>query len=380
MADATTPTIHEAPPVVPRDALRRALAPFLAADTKRGILDVAIDYALYFAALAGVLFVPPLWAKLLFSVVAGLKIANLATLGHDAAHGNLTRSPALNRVLGILCFLPGLYTYQLWLYDHHHVHHPFTNGRHRDSWTPYSKAEFDQLPRFRRWRERLYRAPWGIGFAPYYIIERWWQVKFFPRAFLPSRFRAAAWRDFALVATWLGVVCAVLAAAPLYSQTGTVAALALGFALPFYVWQTLFAFTVYVQHTHADIAWFDGAVDRREAVPIEQLSLQLTFPHWLSLLVHHVYEHAAHHANPRIPYHQLPAAQRVLNQVSAGHTVTQRFSFGWMNDTLRRCKLYDYEQNRWLDFEGRPTAPSPIGPAQRAAIARNPGTIFAAHP
>jgi omega-6 fatty acid desaturase (delta-12 desaturase) len=54
--------------------------------------------------------------------------------------------------------------------------------------------------------------------------------------------------------------------------------------------------------------------------------------------------------------------------------VRQVFSFAWLNDTLRRCKLYDYERNCWLDFDGRPTAASPVSAGQRAAIARARGT------
>ncbi len=378
-APPETEAAADEPPVVPREAVRRAMAAFVTPDTTRGLIALAIDTALYLAALAGVLFIHPIWAKLPFSVYAGLKIANLGTLGHDAAHGNLTRSPILNRLLGFFCFMPGLHNYQIWLYDHNHVHHPYTNGRQKDSWTPFSKAEFDRLPRFRQWRERLYRMPWGLGVTPYYMYERWWQGKFFPNALLPRRFRAPAWRHFAYLLVYLAAFLALLVAAPLYSPTGSVAAIVFGFLVPFYVWQTLFSFSVYVQHTHVAIPWFDGAVDRKEAVPQENISLHLIFPRILSTMVHDVYEHAAHHVNPRIPFHRLREAQARLNEISAGNIVTERFSFAWFNDTLRRCKLYDYETNRWLDFDGRPTAPSPVSAARRAAVARNQGTMFVQH-
>jgi acyl-lipid omega-6 desaturase (Delta-12 desaturase) len=379
MAAGAAPAAEAAadePPVVPREAVRRAMAAFVTPDTRRGLVAVAIDTALYLAALAGVLFIPPIWAKLPFSVYAGLKIANLGTLGHDAVHGNLTRSARLNRLFGFLCFVPGLHNYQIWIYDHHHMHHPYTNGRQKDSWTPFSKAEFDRLSPFRQWRERVYRMPWGLGVTPYYIFERWLRGKFFPNALLPRRFRAASWRHFVYLLVYLAAFLALLAAAPLYSPTSSLTALLLGFVVPFYVWQTLFSFSVYVQHTHVAIPWFDGAVDRKEAVPQENISLQLIFPRFLSTMVHDVYEHAAHHVNPRIPFHRLREAQVRLNEISAANIVTERFSFAWFNDTLRRCKLYDYESNRWLDFDGRPTAPSPVSDSRRAAVARNPGTMF----
>jgi len=55
-----------------------------------------------------------------------------------------------------------------------------------------------------------------------------------------------------------------------------------------------------------------------------------------------------------------------LNRLSPDHSVNRRFSFRLFWDTLRRCKLYDYERHAWLDFEGRPTA-EPI--LQRTAAA-----------
>lgn len=360
-----------------RETVKRTLARHLAPDNRIGIAHFALDFTLYWAAIAGVVFLEPLWAKILLGVYAGIKLANLGTLGHDAAHGNLTSSPKLNTVLGVLCFLPGLYNWQMWKYDHHHVHHPNTNGNHEDSWVPYSKAQFDALPKWRQGLERVYRSSWGLGLAPYYIIERWSHVKFAPRSFLPQRFRKAAWGYFALVLTFAVAFIGALVAAPLYSNTSSVTAFLCGFVLPFYIWMTLFSFTVYVQHTHKRIPWFDGAVDRKTAMPQEALSLHLNFPKPIKALMHNVYEHAAHHANVRIPFHRLPDAQRELNEISGDAAVVQKFSFGWLHETLRDCRLYDYENHQWLDFDGKPTGPVTVSPQQHDAIARfGPGTKF----
>jgi omega-6 fatty acid desaturase (delta-12 desaturase) len=360
-----------------RNAVRQALGRHLEPSTRIGLTHFALDYAMYIGAICGVLFLGPLWLKIACGLLAGIKLANLGTLGHDAAHGSLTASSRLNTVLGVLCFLPGLYNYRLWLYDHHHVHHPNTNGDHEDSWKPYSKAQFDALPRLRRWRERFYRSSWGLGLAPYYIIERWSKVKFIPAGFLPKRFRASAWGYFALVIGYLAAFLGLLAAAPLYSHTGSATAVLLGFALPFYVWMTLFSFTVYVQHTHKRIPWFEGPVDRKTAMPQEVLSLHLDFPKLIKALMHNVYEHAAHHANVRIPFHRLADAQAELNALVGEQAVVQPFSFKWLHETLRDCRLYDYEKHQWLDFDGKPTGPVNVTPAQLDAIARfGPGSQF----
>lgn len=365
------------PEVARREAVKRMLATHIGHRSVVGIVVFLMDIGLYAAAIAGILFLEPMWAKIALSIYAGIKLANLGTLGHDAGHGNLTAWPKVNEVLGAICFLPGLYNWTLWKFDHHHVHHPNTNGAHEDSWTPMTKAQFDALPAHRRLLERLYRNSWGLGLAPYYIFERWSHVKFIPGAFLPKRFRVAAWANFALVITYLAGFLALLATAPLYSNTSAVTALVLGFAVPFYIWMTLFSFTVYVQHTHKRIPWFEGAVDRRIAFPQEALSLHLDFPKPIKTLMHNVYEHAAHHANVRIPFHRLPQAQAELNRLSGDRAVYQKFSFGWLHETLRDCRLYDYDNHQWLDFDGKPTTGAIVSESQRATLHKwSPGNEY----
>jgi hypothetical protein len=57
--------------------------------------------------------------------------------------------------------------------------------------------------------------------------------------------------------------------------------------------------------------------------------------------------------------------------------VVQPFSFRWLHETLRDCRLYDFKNNRWLDFDGRPTTPIAVSDVQREAIVRHgPGTKF----
>lgn len=337
-----------------RAAVQRALQEFLTPSLFWGLALALADLAQYVAAIAGVLLLPALWMKVACSLFAGLKIANLATLGHDAAHESLTPSRRLNEVLGIIVFLPGLTNWALWIYEHHYRHHPYTNGELVDTFTPLAKAEYDALPAWHRAIKRLHRNPLGLGFALYYITERWWQVKFFPRAGVPARHRAAAWGHFALLLAYLAGFTALLAAAPLYSATDSATALLLGLIVPFVVWMELMSVSLYFQHTNIGIPWFKGEIDRRE-LPPETLTLHLSFPLWFSRYMHHVYDHGAHHVQPAIPCYRLYAAQQKLNSLVPGEVVSERFTFGLLWDTLRRCKLYDYERHQWLDFEGRPT-------------------------
>lgn len=124
------------PPAVPSAReIRHALAAYARPDTTRGVMLFTVDMASYLALVALVLVLPWWPVQLLAGVLAGVKIANLVTLAHDAAHGSLTRSPHLNRVLAIAGFTPALFNYRLWPHDHHILHHRRTNEDHPDSYT-----------------------------------------------------------------------------------------------------------------------------------------------------------------------------------------------------------------------------------------------------
>ena len=351
-----------------RAEIQRTLQEFLTPSLFWGVSLALADLAQYAAAIAGVLLLPALSLKIACSLFAGLKIANLATLGHDAAHESLTPSRRLNKLLGIIVFMPGLTNWALWIYEHHYRHHPYTNGELTDTYTPLAKREYDALRAWQRALKRFHRNPLGLGFALYYITERWWQVKFFPRAEVPLRHRKPAWRHFALLLAYLAGYTAFLAAAPLYSPTSSVTAVILGLGVPFYVFMELMSGSLYFQHTHVAIPWFKGEIDRR-AMPPETLTLHLSFPLWLARFMHHVYDHGAHHVQPAIPCYRLHAAQQRLNALAPDQVVSERFTFRLFWDTMRRCKLYDYERHQWTDFAGKPTG-APIRPREPAANLR----------
>ncbi len=359
--------------------IKRALTAYSTPNAKEGVKHFVLDVVLYAACIAGVLFVGPLWAKILFGVLAGVKLANLGALGHEAAHGNLASSRLANDIMGVIVFTPCLYNYRLWQHDHHQLHHIHTNVNHQDSWVPLSKAQYDSLPAWHRALHRAYRNQWGLGFGLYYMIERWLPVRFIPSKGVPKEMRASAWRHFAYLTTYAALFIGGLAAAPLYSDTSSITAVVLGFVLPFYVWLSMFAFTVYIQHTHARLPWFDGPVHRKAMMAQEELATTFLFPHWLTYLMHNVYDHAAHHVAPRVPFYHLSDATRTLDEMAGPRAITEPFSFTRLHQTLKTCKLYDFEAYRWLDFDGAPTTDQQITDELKTAIkAFGPGNMYVA--
>src|SRR5215510_4308759 len=132
-----------------RRELIREFAPFAVSDTARGTGLFALDFVFYAAAIAGVLFLPDLWMKVISSALAGMGQAKLLSLAHDAAHESLTNSKRLNWFFGVVAFTLFHYNYRLWVFEHHRLHHPNTNDAHPDAYTPFSKDAYDKLPRVR---------------------------------------------------------------------------------------------------------------------------------------------------------------------------------------------------------------------------------------
>jgi omega-6 fatty acid desaturase (delta-12 desaturase) len=339
-----------------REALRQ-IAPHVRSSTAIGLAFFLYDFGLYWAGIAGVLLLPELWMKVLAATVAGFKLSALKTLGHDAAHGCLVKGKRLNWLLGVVVYAPCLYNYRMWVYDHHVGHHPHTNGPIKDTYTPFTKAEYDAMPAWRQWLERVYRGPTVIGWALYYLIERWWDMKLFPRRHMPAAHRKAAWPHFWFLLAYSALFLSALAAAPLYSGTGLTQAIVLGAVYPFVVFMAVTGWGLYLQHTHPDIAWLRGTDEENKVFYDrgELLAVHWKMPGWFGRLTHDVMDHPVHHLHPRIPCYRLKAAQAKLNELLGEHAVVQKFTLRSFLDTLRRCKLYDFDNHRWLDFDGRPT-------------------------
>src|SRR5213078_2111808 len=104
----------------------------------------------------------------------------------------------------------------------------------------------DALPRHRQVLERIYRAPFGLGFGAGYFLERWRKVDIMPNEAMPESRRPAAWLHFVGLSTYVAVFAAFLAYAPHFAPIGSVEAVVLGLVLPFTLWMTTFGFTVFV--------------------------------------------------------------------------------------------------------------------------------------
>jgi omega-6 fatty acid desaturase (delta-12 desaturase) len=338
--------------VPPRDVVR-ALGPF-ATPTNAGVFIFGVDYAIFWLAVAGAVLLPELWMRILASILAGVKQANLIVLAHDAAHGNMARSSRLSAFIAVCTLTPCLFNYRVWIWDHHRLHHPHPSSFMNEAWRPLSMAEWREASWGRRLRERLYRAPIMINFGCYLLAVREQVIREYWRSNGPAERRRAGW-FYALLFTYLAVLWGTLLAAPLYSGVGSLQAWVLGFALPFFIFNTMFGYATYFQHTHVALPWYrepslQERLDRQEFMAAAQV-----YPGWFSAFNYHVFYHVVHHVHPRIPVWRMKDAFVELQRLAGAVVVVDNFTSRFFLDTLRRCKLYDYDRHCWLDFDGRAT-------------------------
>ena len=337
-----------------RREMAQAMREFATPHTATGVRLFAVDLALFLAGMAVALFTAHPLLRAAGAVLAGARINGLYTLAHDAGHGVLTTSKRLNRLLALLGYLPALYNHRLWHYDHQVFHHVKTNGPQIDVWRPMSLAAYRAAAWYRRAWERFVRAFNPLGFALYIAYHsRVEQHKFMPRkAFHPAGVRAAAWPTTLVLLAYLGALLGWMA----WRNAGLAGfALDVGFGLvlPFFVFMNAVAMGAYLQHTHPDVPWFLESDEAKSGYDQAALAVDFRMPGWLDTLAHEALAHPAHHVLPAIPCYRLREAQNRLASMLGSQSIESRGAD--LLSIYRRCKLYDFENRRWLDFAGNPT-------------------------
>ena len=326
---------------------------------------------LYAGALCCVLLAPWWPLQIVCSVLAGLFIATVFVVGHDACHGSLTPYEGLNQLLGRIAFLPSWTPYTAWEFAHNRVHHAFTNLRGKDyAWAPLSKPEYDRLSALGRWLQRHYRSLWGLG--SYYLIEYWLAHLLFPtkaerqdmKRPLGFALDLVSVLVFIALELWaLSLWCHTLVPSPSFwgPFTSLPAVLLVAIVLPFAVWNWGMAFAIFQHHTHPRAVWYAAREEWDFFAGQVESTVHAQMPRWLEWVSACIMQHTAHHVNRRIPLYRLARSQGYLERAYAEQIIIEPWSFAALGRTLARCQLYDYDNHRWLNFKGRQTiGPNPI--------------------
>jgi omega-6 fatty acid desaturase (delta-12 desaturase) len=277
--------------------------------------------------------------------------------------------PVLTDVTVYVCMFPALQNPTLLPIEHNHCHHQAPNVKGLNSCSPLSHDEFKAMRPWRRRLERFYRS--GLASGPYYVVERWWRAKLFPRAAAPmaAAVRRAAVRDLILLLGWFALfVAARLLVAKRNADPSPWLALLHGFAVPFAVWNVMMGCTVYYQHAHPQVPWFRTRDEADAFGGQHRRTVTILHSRLWGLLTHEIMAHNAHHVHPLIPHYRLRAAQRRLRELAEPAFLAERLTPAYVIDGSRRCKLYDYDRHCWLHFDRRTTS-APNAAVPSSAIA-----------
>jgi acyl-lipid omega-6 desaturase (Delta-12 desaturase) len=338
-------------PAADRAAHRRSIRRFRETSNAIAVGLCALDLGAFAAGLLAVVYAPSEFGKAVASLVVALQIARLFVLGHDACHQSLFAARDANRWVGRVLFLPSLTPFSTWEVGHNLGHHAYTNLRGKDYvWAPLSKAEFDGLPTWRRGLERFYRS--GFGFGAYYFVELWWHKLFFVSKRHIATRRPAFVGDSALVSAFAMMWAAALIVAAQRTQQSPQALLLFGFVAPQLLWGSVMGGVIYLHHTHPRLVWYRDIDAWEAARDTSSNTVHVQIPHKLGRLLNNIMEHPAHHYDARIPAYNLEAANRALR---APEQIVEPLSLRAIAACVSRCKLYDYDERRWTDFDGRPS-------------------------
>jgi len=312
--------------------------------TSLGLAIFARDAAIYLAATALLINTTSLWWAVVGWVVAANAISALFVLGHDAAHGALFRSRTLNYLVGQLAMLPSLHAFSVWAYGHNRIHHAF--------WRPNSPAEFERMSGWRRCRHRIEWSAFGAGV--YYARAMWWGK--IVRGTPPRGLRGSFVRDRTIVAVFALFFAATTAAIGWHIEPtlqGSAWMVGKTFVVPWLLWNAMIGWAIYIQHIHPEIAWLERRQWNREKGWVEGTT-NYQVPKVVNLIWHNIFDHTAHHLDPRIPFYRLPAATAALRAARGELTELAPYRLRDYVEVTRRCKLFDFDRGVWVDYAGRP--------------------------
>jgi omega-6 fatty acid desaturase (delta-12 desaturase) len=326
----------------------------LAAPLAMFVLAMSLYFATWFA-----IFQVQGLGKIGIGILNGICISIVFIIGHDACHGALVSPRWLNELIGRLAFLPSLHPLSYWEFGHNRLHHGWTNYKPKDyGWAPLSKEEFDDATAGRRLVETVGRTFFGVTL--YYLVVVWWTHMAFPRA-----------EDKKHVSRWVGLgdrlsvlaflVGQIVVGSRLEAGAGggaishVVGAAFFGIIVPFAIWNWMVGFLTFMHHTHERVRWYADRDEWSFAAGALLGTVHVEFPRVVDLILQNIMFHTAHHVDTRIPLYGLPDAQCVLESAYGERVVRVLFDTRSVARTFRKCKLYDYQAHRWLDFNGNPT-------------------------
>lgn len=318
--------------------------------TAKGLLYFARDAVIYLAALAGLFYFDNLLVVVALWLVMGLVISGLFVIGHDAAHEALFKSKRLNSIIGHVSMLPSWHVYEGWVLGHNRVHHKFTVRQGMDFvWHPYTTEQYLALNKFQRARHRLEWSWFGAG--AYYIREIWWHKMMVGKP--PARWVKGIRRDRWIILGWIVATNAAIFAVGMARYGDVLNAIWLPIKMtvvPFLVFSFVIGSFVHVHHIAPNIRWWSGREWNKFRGQMEGTTILRVLP-GLNFFFHWIMIHIPHHVDVRIPMYNLELAADAIREAFPDVVHDERLRFRDFINNSKACKLYDFEQGRWMTYD-----------------------------
>lgn len=336
---------------------RMTLTPFARRNGVFSVAILAVDIVAYAAVVYAAIVVDDIWLKLLASLGAGVMIALMFIVGHDAAHQSFSKSKLLNRICGTIALLPGLHPYTLWEYHHNKIHHRFTAQIGIDNaFSPMSVDQYRAATPLQRGYYRFLRSLWGQPW--FYLIDIWWPQIYTPFDKNQPKIARDTWAELILVYAYTVAFAALVMWIAHERADGywpMIEALIFAFVIPFLWWNVFISFLSIVQHTGPDVRWLMPTGVPSTADQQLAGTVHVVLPDAICWLFHRIMQHPVHHLNVGIPLYHLKKAEAQLEATEPRalvHVWTP--SYHWR--LTRECQLYDPRTNAWLRFADVPLA------------------------
>jgi omega-6 fatty acid desaturase (delta-12 desaturase) len=321
-----------------RQSWKRDLAPYLDADTRRSLGQIASVVVPYLAIWTSAALVQPSpLGAIALGLVATVFLTRMYSLFHDLTHNSMFESRRANTVwghaLGYLLFTP----YRWWQRQHslHHAHTGDLDHRGVGEIHTMTRAEYEAASRPRRLGYRLYRNPLLmllVGPSLVFLIER----RFPQRGMTPRILLSVVLTNLALVA-WVLVWSTIVGLGTflLIQLTTLVAGGAIG------------AWMLYIQHQYED-TYYQAPGKWKFELAALQGSSYLDLPRPLAWAVGNANFHHVHHLSAKIPNYRLRDAHE-------SHPMFRRTPVVTIRSSVRtfRLKLWDTESESLVPLHNR---------------------------
>jgi omega-6 fatty acid desaturase (delta-12 desaturase) len=317
--------------------------------TWKGLAYFARDLVIYLGLLVALVYVTNVFYVLLIEMVMALVVSALFIVGHDAAHGALFKTKRLNSWVGHLAMLPSFHVYEGWILGHNRIHHPYTVRQGFDFvWHPVTPEEYTSMGWFRR---GLHRVEWSwFGSGIYYIHQVWGTKMIVGKP--PARWAKTIRRDRWIVAAFVAAMTllfTMVGIAQGHSVAGIIWLDLRTIALPFFFFSFVIGAAVHVHHVAPDIRWWKKAEWSKFKAQMEGTTV-LRLPKGMDFFFHWIMIHVPHHVDMRIPMYHLEEAADSIEEAFPGTVIDRPFKFRDYVSNAQRCKLYDFEEGRWMSY------------------------------